>query len=65
MKSTCLCPKEVGKRLGISTRSAQRLMHTNRIRSFQAGPRLLRTTHELVEEYMVDQLQRRVAEAAR
>ncbi len=47
----CVCPKEVAQILGISERSALRLMATGEIESFRAGRKLWRTTLAKLERY--------------
>jgi hypothetical protein len=55
MDKVCLCPKEVGARLGVSTRLAQSLMRAGEIESFRVGVKLLRTTGAKVEAYQARQ----------
>jgi excisionase family DNA binding protein len=55
MDKVCLCPKEVGHRLGVSTRTAQALMRAGEIESFRVGVKLLRTTAHKVEEFQARQ----------
>ena len=47
----CVCPKEVAQILGISERSALRLMAGGEIESFRAGRKLWRTTLSKIERY--------------
>jgi excisionase family DNA binding protein len=47
-----LCPKEIAQLLGISVRTAQRLLKTGEIRAFRAGPKLLRTTQAELDRYV-------------
>jgi excisionase family DNA binding protein len=56
MMST-LAPKEVAGQLGISERTAARLMAEQRIESFRVG-RLWRTTQERLELYVSKQFER-------
>jgi hypothetical protein len=53
-----LCPKEIAGMLGVSVRSAQRLMASGDIESFKCGPRLWRTTQEQLSLYVADQFAR-------
>ncbi len=52
-----LCAKEVGLSLGVSTRTAQRLMNTNAIATFRVG-KLLRTTEAEIGFYVSRQFER-------
>ncbi len=59
-----LCGKEVGLRLGVSTRQANRLMQSNEVASFRVGQRL-RTTEAEISVYVARQFEAfRVGHAA-
>lgn len=47
-----LCAKEIGQRLGISERSATRLLKGGEIAGFRAGAKLWRTTELHLESYV-------------
>lgn len=57
---TLLCSKEVGKILGLSSRSAWRLMASGKIQSCRVGEgnRVLRTTPNKVAAYQAQQFKR-------
>ena len=52
-----LCAKEVGLSLGVSTRTAQRLLNTGEIAAFRVG-KLLRTTEAEIGIYVARQFER-------
>ena len=58
-QSSCrlLCAKEVADALGVSTRTAQRLMRTNDVASFKVG-KLLRSHEDAIAEYVARQFDR-------
>jgi excisionase family DNA binding protein len=47
-----LCPKEIAQLLGVSVRTAQRLLKTGELRAFRAGPKLLRTNQAELDRYI-------------
>jgi excisionase family DNA binding protein len=47
----CLSPKQVAALLGVSERTAARLMASGAIHAFRVGPKLLRTTRAKLLEY--------------
>jgi excisionase family DNA binding protein len=49
---TQLCPKEVAALLGVSIRTAQRLMASGEIAGGRAGRKLLRSSPLAVRQYM-------------
>lgn len=53
-----LCAKEIAARLGISARSAVRLMKSGDIKSFRAGRKPWRTTELHLESYVQSALLR-------
>ena len=55
---TCLGPKEVAARLGVSERRAQSLFREGAIPAFRVGEKLWRTTGENVEAYIAEQCKR-------
>jgi excisionase family DNA binding protein len=52
---TVLCPKEVAGELGVSERTARRLMREQSIESFRVGDKLWRTHKARVLEYVAGQ----------
>jgi hypothetical protein len=54
----CLCAKEVGAILGVSERSALRLMSSGQIESFRCGGKLWRTTTAKVKDYQEREFER-------
>ncbi len=47
-----LCAKEIAQLLGVSVRTAQRLLITRQIRAFRVGPKLWRTSQDELERYI-------------
>lgn len=56
-----LCPKEIAQQLGISVRTAQRLLKSGELRAFRAGPKLLRTTQTELDHYIEERWNRPAA----
>jgi len=56
-----LCSKQVGKMLGVHSRSAVKLLRSGQIRGFKPGGRVWRTTKAEIEAY----IQRELAKSKR
>jgi excisionase family DNA binding protein len=59
-----LCAKQVAARLGVSERSAAKLLRRGEIQGFKLGGRVWRTTEEAVLEYLRRELERQSRRAA-
>lgn len=64
MLEKCLCPKEVATLLGISERTAIRLMLSRQLAAFKVNGKLWRTTASRVRAYQSTQFARWAPEAA-
>lgn len=53
-----LCPKEVAEQLGVSPRTAQRLLSSGTIGAMRVGAKLWRTTQEELNRYVAAQWHR-------
>jgi excisionase family DNA binding protein len=56
-----LCPKEIAAQLGISARTAQRLLKSGEIRAWRAGFKVWRTTQEELARYLASRWNRPAA----